>query len=203
MNELNIWSSEKILVLAPHPDDESIWCGGLLLKYPNQCDVVVLTNGCYGGLPWESMNSVVATRKKELIAAMRFCGVKSYQFLWIEDGKLNENFSLFAHLKIDQYDTIFIPAPEDDHIDHSCVYGFLSRMKHNARIFWYEVWSTLNKPSHYLNISDIEWKKRALINIHQSQTSQVDYASKILGLNCYRGMLVYPAISYAEAYMKL
>ncbi len=30
------------LVIAPHCDDESLGCGGLLAKYPSECAVVVL-----------------------------------------------------------------------------------------------------------------------------------------------------------------
>jgi N-acetylglucosamine malate deacetylase 1 len=31
----------KRLVLAPHCDDETLGCGGLLAKYPDECGVVV------------------------------------------------------------------------------------------------------------------------------------------------------------------
>lgn len=46
--ELN--PDDKCLVIAPHADDESIGCGGLLLKYPDNCDVVVLTDGAKAAL---------------------------------------------------------------------------------------------------------------------------------------------------------
>ena len=45
---LNINPKARILVLAPHADDETIGCGGFLLKYGKQCDVVLLTDGRYG-----------------------------------------------------------------------------------------------------------------------------------------------------------
>ena len=40
--------NEKILVVAPHPDDESLGCGGLMSKYGKQCDVLLLTDGRRG-----------------------------------------------------------------------------------------------------------------------------------------------------------
>ena len=49
MDFITIKPNDKCLVLAPHADDESIGCGGLLLKYPNNFEVVVLTDGRKGG----------------------------------------------------------------------------------------------------------------------------------------------------------
>ena len=43
-----IQSTDKILVVAPHPDDETIGLGGLLLLYGEQIDVLVLTDGSKG-----------------------------------------------------------------------------------------------------------------------------------------------------------
>lgn len=34
----------KRLIIAPHADDESLGCGGLIAKYPEQCTVVVLSD---------------------------------------------------------------------------------------------------------------------------------------------------------------
>ena len=202
MENLSFSASARILVLAPHPDDESIGCGGLLLKYRGQCDVVVLTDGRHGGLSGQSETETVTLRKSEFERAMAYAGVKKWFFLGVEDGKLSEHFAQFATLDLSGYDAIFCPAPGDNHLDHLCVYEFLLRMKPQARIFGYEIWSTLT-PSHYIDISDVVKEKMRLINFHESQTAQVDYASKSLGLNCFRGMLVYPAVPYAEAYIGL
>ena len=47
---LQIQSTDKILILAPHADDESIGCGGLLLKYGSQVEAICITN-CKTGNP--------------------------------------------------------------------------------------------------------------------------------------------------------
>lgn len=49
MNFIKIKPDDKCLVIAPHADDESIGCGGLLLTYPQNFEVVVLTDGRRGG----------------------------------------------------------------------------------------------------------------------------------------------------------
>lgn len=43
-----IKSTDRILVIAPHADDESIGCGGMLSLYGPQCDILLLTDGRKG-----------------------------------------------------------------------------------------------------------------------------------------------------------
>jgi len=203
MEKLLFSESARILVLAPHPDDESIGCGGLLLKYRGQCDVVILTDGRDGGPSGQSEIDTIATRRAEFEKAMVYAGVKSRLFLGVEDGKLSENFTKFSNLDINGYDAIFVPAPGENHPDHSCVYEFLLRLKPQARIFTYEVWSVLIVPSHYIDIFDVVDEKKRLISYYESQVVQVDYVSKAIGLNCFRGLLPYPAVQYAEAYQEM
>lgn len=203
MKHLDFTSSDRLLVVAPHPDDESIGCGGLLLKHADKCDVAVLTDGRHGWLSWEKIEDVIIKRRLELGQALKYAQVKHVSFLDIEDWTLSNNFETFAHLDISVYDAIFSPSPHESHPDHACVYDFLQRLNPQCRIFWYEVWSTLSNPSHYLDISDMVTQKRQLINFYISQTAQVDYASRILSLNHFRGLLTYPAVKYAEAYQEL
>ena len=203
MENLFFSASARILVLAPHPDDESIGCGGLLLKYRGQCDVVVLTDGRHGGLSGQDEIETVTLRKAEFEKAMAYTGGKNYFFLGVEDGKLSESFAKFVELNLSGYDAIFVPAPGENHEDHACVYEFLLRLKPQAKIFGYEVWSALANPSHYLDISSVVEGKKRLINFYESQTAQVDYVSKAIGLNCFRGLMPYPAVEYAEAYQEM
>ena len=48
MRPFQIEENTKILLLAPHPDDESIGCGGILIKHPNNFKVICLTDGRCG-----------------------------------------------------------------------------------------------------------------------------------------------------------
>lgn len=45
---LSINNNDKILILAPHPDDECIGAGGILALFPELCNVIVLTDGRQG-----------------------------------------------------------------------------------------------------------------------------------------------------------
>ena len=66
--KLNIDKEDKILVVAPHPDDETLGAGGLLALY-NHCDVIVVTDGRMGNPEWNA-DKTVRVREKELEEAM-------------------------------------------------------------------------------------------------------------------------------------
>lgn len=194
--------NDKILVLAPHPDDESIGCGGLLIKYASQCDVICLTDGRYGNPEW-SEEKTIEVRKNEFQKAMDASGVNFYKMLGIKDCNLSNYFNKFKEIKknLSTYDYIFMPHPEDNHPDHKAVYKLFKKLKLRnlkAQIVFYEIWSPLSNPTVYIDISDIKDKKKELIKIYQSQIAHIDYSSRILALNSYRGIL--HNVEYEEAY---
>lgn len=197
-----IKEDDKLLIIAPHPDDESIGCGGLLLKYGQQCDIIVLTDGRYGN-PELGTSETIQVRKEEFKNAMKFINVNSYSFMDAEDSNLYKNFNKFKQIKqkLNNYDYIIIPNPNDMHPDHMIVKYMFDKiipLRFKGKIVYYEIWSALSKPTHYIDISKIEDDKRKLINVYQSQIKHIDYASRILALNNYRGIL--HNIQYEEAY---
>ncbi|MDR2337690.1 MAG: PIG-L family deacetylase [Deltaproteobacteria bacterium] len=193
-----IKNTDKILILAPHPDDEVLGCGGFLLKYPQQCTVVYLTNGCLGDATL-SREENIAIRKAELDKVMNTVGIKNYQYLNIPDKQMRRNLKQLRQLKLRQYDYVFVPNKYETHKDHKCLYRRvkLLTLLAKTKVAMYEVWVTLPHVSHYLNISDCIEQKRELIGLYQSQLKSTDYF-KIIALNQYRGM--WPKVSFAEAF---
>lgn len=189
--EWQIKPSDRILLLAPHADDETIGCGGFLLKYGGQCDVVLLTDGRYGDsdIKPEEMAEI---RKKEFAELMSHYGIKNYRMLDIEDGRMIDAFKTFSTLDFKGYDYVMMPHPMDMHKDHvavSCLFRRLHRTRpFTGRVVYYEIWNTLAEPTHYIDISDIAGKKKEMVNLYRSQVKNIDYASRILGLNHYRGI---------------
>lgn len=180
---LEIEKDTKCLVIAPHPDDESIGCGGILSLYPNNFEVICLTHG--------NENSI---RKVEMRNAMETSKIK-YKILDLKDKKICDGYEIFKNIDISSFDIIFIPYVFDQHKDHKSVSLLLSKLiktskhKKSLKIAFYEVWSTLNMPNYYIDISSVITQKIAKINAHCSQISTKEYATKILGLNSYRGLL--------------
>lgn len=188
---LQIKPDDRVLVLAPHADDETIGCGGFLLKYGPQCDVVLLTDGRYGdaAVPPAEMAEI---RKKEFEEVMAHYAVRKTQMLNVEDGKLIDRFRDFNTLDFKEYDYVVMPHPMDFHKDHvavSCLFKRVCQSRpFNGHIIYYEIWNTLARPTHYVDISDVVEEKKRLINLYRSQVKNIDYASRILGLNHYRGL---------------
>ena len=192
---LDIKKSEKILILAPHADDESIGCGGLLLKYASQCDVIFLTDGRHGDIDIES-SRMIEIRKKEFTSVMNKLEVNSFNLLGIEDTKLESNYNIFKEILFNEYDYICIPNNLDQHPDHKAVTKHIkkafkeNKINNKIRILMYEVWGTLPLPNFYTDISNMKEDKKEIINMYHSQIKHIDYATKITALNEYRGMTV-------------
>jgi len=193
--ELEIKSNDKILILAPHPDDEVIGCGGLLLKYTKQCDVICLTDGRYGDEQLQT-NEVIEIRKKEFESVMQKLKINNFKLLNIEDSKLKDAYNSFKKIDFKNYNYIFIPNNLDQHPDHKAVFELVLKaykenlISKNTKIAMYEVWGALAIPNYFIDISDIKKEKRNIITMYSSQIKHIDYATKILSLNKYRGIMV-------------
>jgi LmbE family N-acetylglucosaminyl deacetylase len=104
---------KKRLVLAPHCDDETLGCGGLLAKYPQECAVVVVAQ------PDE-------VRLKEFQVAMDILRYGTAHFLGLPDGRIGEDMHTLVGL-LDEVvaafrpEELYLPFPSM-HQDHIAVY---------------------------------------------------------------------------------
>ncbi|MCQ2913945.1 MAG: PIG-L family deacetylase [Alphaproteobacteria bacterium] len=194
--EWEIKPSDKILVITPHPDDESIGCGGLLAKYGKQCDVCLLTDGRLG-CPNIEENEAIRIRKNEFDSVMKFLNVNHYECLDIPDTQVIFNLKKLKQIKTKNYDYVCIPSRFETR-DHACVYPTIKRFGvGKAKIMMYEVWACLSKPTHYVNLEGLIDQKRTAIDMYESQKS-TEYANRILALNTYRGII--PGKKAVECY---
>ena len=181
---LEIKDTDRCLVIAPHPDDESIGCGGIMKLHPKNFDVISLTHGDKDDVRYTEMQN-----------AMGFAEINDLKMLTLKDKHIIESQQEFNKIDISAYDYIFAPYIFDQHKDHKAVSILLlnklkdKKHKDNLKIAYYEVWSTINMPSHYFDISTVIEDKKQMINYHKSQIATKNYADKIIGLNSYRGLL--------------
>ncbi len=188
----SIMPSDKICILAPHADDESIGCGGLLAKYGSQCDVILLTDGRLNG-NGNTPEETVKIREAEFAAVMKFFNVRHYEFMRAQDGMLIDAYKSFEKIDFSDYDYVVMPHGHDAHKDHVVPQVFFRRLRKEkknirAQAVYYEVWAPLPEPTHYLDISEAVEVKRQAINMYVSQLEKIDYTSRIMGLNHYRGI---------------
>ena len=61
--------NDRIAVIAPHPDDECLGAGAVLLLAPERTDIFVLTDGSHGN-PEKSIEEEAVIRRMQFEAEM-------------------------------------------------------------------------------------------------------------------------------------
>lgn len=187
-------AAKKVLVFAPHPDDESLGCGGTLAHLAQHCPVkvVLVTDGSgAGGLPAGSD----LIRQQEFIAALAHLGITDYELLQQPDGAFEATAEVMAKIEqiLSDYQPnwVFLPSPLDYHRDHVKLSHALSaqcqRAKSVEALLFYEIWAPL-PASHVVDISTVVEQKRQALQAHATAMACADYEAAMLGLNRYRGL---------------
>ena len=193
----------KNLIVAPHPDDELFGCFSILNDHSCQNDILLITDGEKGiaNLTEEETRFI---RNREFLDCCSNLNVTGIYYKHLPDSNLNDRI-LSKGIDVNdlEYDNIFVPNILDLHPDHYMCSRFFLKVANfqKTNIYFYEVWSALPVPSHYVDISTTVTKKRRLMRIYGSQLNFVDYENKILGLNAYRAMTNNG--SFSEAFYKV
>lgn len=171
----------KVLALAPHPDDIEIGCGGSLAEYVrrgNEVHLFIATDGGRGG------DAKMRIREQE--ASARIMGVKEVHWGGFVDTELETHITPLIHSlekyvdSVNPY-TVLVNYHEDTHQDHRALArATYSATRYVPNVLAYETPTTLNFDPHvFMDIhGSLSVKLRAL-NAH---TSQID-RTNIQGLN--------------------
>lgn len=205
MQQLHISNADKVLIIAPHPDDECIGCGGIIASYPKQTDVWLLTDGRLGGNP-QAEEQIAARRKKEFLNEMQIGGVNGYKYFGFRDRELTNHLNLLINEDLSNYSMIFIPNQNDTHPDHVAAFQMLKRAAKKqdifAQIYQYEITAPMVAPNTFLDITSVVGKKNELISVHVSQLEMTDYCAMAKALNSFRACTMGKKDSYVEAYSR-
>jgi len=202
---LTLKETDRILVVAPHADDETIGCGGLLVKYARQADVLLLTDGRLGYDPADpeaTPEKTALIRKQEFETVMSFLNVRKYTMLNLPNREVCRNYAVVKKYDIREYDFIFVPSRFENNQDHLNAFYFLRKMiraQHaKARLLEYEVWGPIPESWVIQDISDVIERKKQALALYVSQMKCYDYVNFACGLNLYRGARA--RRKYAEAF---
>src|SRR4030065_2216815 len=92
--EYSVPLAKKVLVLAPHPDDETLGCGGTIALYVlNGAEVqsaIISDGGKISNEFTDEEINIVTMRKKESLAAAKILGIQQTHFLGYPDGELRK-----------------------------------------------------------------------------------------------------------------
>jgi len=125
----------KIVIVAPHMDDEALACGGLIAKLPNKdrVHIIYATDGMKSPAPIILGRDKISpdlgrTRMQESIQAMKLLGVpeQNLHFLCLPEAQLKKHISSLRSLLRDKISRIapkhiFVPFRYDRHQDHLAV----------------------------------------------------------------------------------
>jgi len=191
----------SVLVIAPHPDDEVIGCGGairLRVERGGRVAVVFLTSGELGlkHLPRERAWKV---REIEARKSSKILGLAKLHFLRQPDWMLGDHVSAAATalkplLEQERPALIYLPHPNDGHPDHQATLPILRAALKRCRglepeLLAYEIWTPLAAHDLVVDISLVMPRKLRALRAHRSQLGEFDYVKAVTGLNQFRGAL--------------
>ena len=153
-----------LLVLAPHPDDETLGCAGLIAQAcqtGRPVSIAYLTDGAasHPGHPRVSPAQIADQRRAEAIAATGLLGVapERLHFLGAPDGTLDHLAPVAAAALADgllrlmsalRPAEIFLPARRDGSSEHEAAFPMIlaaaARAGLHPRVLEYPVWAWWN-----------------------------------------------------------
>ena len=190
---------KKILVFAPHADDETIGCGGTLLRLKDQgcaIQVVFVTDGSGGDPHHLVQGEVIRVRREEALQAMALLGGEPPIFLDFVDGGIDPRDrrlyqALSSAIEAFSPDWILTPGLQESHRDHLIVGTLLKqiwrRKGSSARFFFYEVAGGFF-PNRVVDITAVMARKRQLLDCYHLPLHYVDYQGAMEGRAKVRGL---------------
>lgn len=214
----------KVIIMTPHPDDETLGCGGTLLRHLQQNDKI------YWVIVTEMKDSFsqekISKRNKEIE-----CVADKYQFekifkLGFEAAALDRVSDSDLIMKISkvflevQPNIVYVPYPSDIHSDHKAVFDASVactkwfRYPSIEKVLVYETLSetdfTINpdangfRPNIFVNIEPYLEQKIDIMKIYESEISEFPFPRSekaIRSLAYIRGAA--SGFEAAEAFMLL
>jgi N-acetylglucosamine malate deacetylase 1 len=215
--------TSRVLVVAPHPDDEVLGCGGAIARHTVQGDqvqVLVMTRGAPDIYPLDDEAEV----RQEAQAAHAILGVSDTYFLDFPAPKLD---TIPAHQLADAIATmirhyqpqiVYLPHRGDIHLDHQKVYQAtlvaarpinqcsvrqLLCYETLSETEWAPPWSdTAFVPNIFIDITDYLDLKLKAMHCYQSELQNAPHPRSLQAIETLakqRGSTV--SVSAAEAFM--
>ena len=180
-----------VLAIAPHPDDETLGCGGTLLRHVAEGAVVhwlIVTNvsaeAGYGSERVESRNREI----DEVAAAYRFAGVHNLALLpaGLDTLPMGDVVGgVAAVFDMVRPDTVYLPYRGDIHTDHAIVFDAVAsctkwfRYGYVRRVLCYETLSETDfrlnpdlrgfTPNVFVDVADHLGEKLRIMEMFESE----------------------------------
>lgn len=200
----------NVLIISPHPDDETLGCGGTILKMISMgvnITVVLLSDGAAGG----KASDIKQIRRNEFLKSKEILGYTSSIHLNFPDSKLQlhkkeiekQLYNIISH---SNPALIFIPYFLDANLDHIIANMVLAKVLNkinsvSLKIAQYEIWTPITYPNCYINITNEYEKKILAMKCYASQEAYFKIIDKMTALNSLRaGLSMCKKFRYMESY---
>ena len=200
----------RVLVIAPHPDDETLGCGGTIALLADKGAAVTVLTASDGEATMGSRLSeeeTGRTRRAEAERATGLLGADS-RFLALPDGKLADHLdelstgfaTAIAEL---EPEAVLAPWLLDGTSDHRATSEALRRALGGGdgtpEVWGYEVWTAL-VPNRIVEITDAIERKREALAAHETAGRALDLSAGE-GLGRWRSMQTLGGHGWAEAFL--
>ena len=222
--------NKNILVIAAHPDDELLGCGGTLLYYKRkgyEVKIVFLSDGESARKNLKDKKKIlIKKREEQAIKISKICKFKKPSFGRFPDNQLDKipllTIIRFIEREIDQFkpQIIFTHNEHDLNIDHQIVFkSVLTATRPSTKTFVKSIYcfetpsSTENNfssvkvkfnPNLFFDITKFIDKKIKLLKIYKNELGKYPHPrslSSIKVLAKYRGTQI--GSNYAESFFLL
>lgn len=178
----------KVVVSGAHPDDPETGCGGTIARYSDlghEVVVLYLTRG-ERGIKGKSYDEAAKIRTAEAEKACQILKARPI-FAGQVNGKVEVTYARYDEfrkiLEVEKPDMVYTQWPIDTHEDHRAtamlVYDAWLRNQKNFALYFYEVMTGQQTshfwPTHYVDISTTEARKRESVYAHTSQEPEQMY----------------------------
>jgi len=187
----------KILVIAPHADDEVLGCGATMAKACAKGDevfVLICTNASVGA-PELFSAELIKQIRSEAVAAHRLIGIKETFFLDFPAPALDQHPRYKMSNEISTIirkigaDTVFIPHRGDCHKDHAIIHECaMVACRPLANCFVKHVYA-------YETLSETEWGEPVaadfFVPVKYITFTNEEFQKKLDAMSCFKSQL-YP-----------
>lgn len=204
----------KVAIVAPHPDDEVVGCGGSLAMHREAGDparVLVVTDGRAGNVGKSlAPAEYTALRRRECAEAARVLGGYSHTY-WdypdscvVTEEAIAEVANRIAEwLRADPPDVVYAPWPGECNTDHAaiseCTRRALAKLGFAGVCLGYEVYNPAPIDV-CLDITRVADTKLAAIRCFASQLSDTAIDHIIFGIHASRSLLLPKGARYGEGF---
>ena len=216
--------NDTLLVVSPHPDDETLGAGGSILKYKQCGSKVVWLNFTDMQAAYGYKETAVSARTAEIKEVVGLYGFDDFINLRLRPAGLAE----YPRNELVKYvidvvravkpNTVIFPFKNDIHSDHRVVYETVYsavktfRAPDVKRIFMMEILSETDFasfdsgfiPNYFIDISDFLETKLQIMSIYQSEVGPPPFPrslENIKALATLRGAMA--GCRYAESFILL